>query len=75
MTLININSIASTRPIAPIEEVDMDEAVAAIIDIEDYEAIMEALATAEEALVEDLAEVDSVIEPDIDKRSTISVIR
>ena len=54
---------------------DIDEAVAAIIDVKDHKAITEALATAEEALVEDLAEVDSIMEPDIDKRSTISVTR
>jgi len=46
--------------------VGIDEAVAAIIDVE-------ALATAEEALVEDLVEVDSGMEPDIDKlRNSIS---
>ena len=53
----------------------MDEAVAVIIDIEDHKAIIKALATIEEALIEDPAEVDSVIEPDINKKSTISVIR
>jgi hypothetical protein len=40
--------------------VGIDKAVAAITDAE-------ALATAEEALVEDLVEVDSGMEPDIDK--------
>jgi hypothetical protein len=40
--------------------VGIDKAVAAIIDVE-------ALATAEEALVKDLVEVDSGIEPDINK--------
>ena len=54
---------------------DIDEAVVAITDAEDYEVIAEALATAEEALIEDLAEVDSVMEPDIDKRNAISAIR
>ena len=54
---------------------DIDEAVAAIIDAEDYKAIAETLATAEEALIEDLAEVDSGIVPDINKRSAISAIR
>jgi hypothetical protein len=53
--------------------VDIDKAVAAITDVEDHKAIAEA--TAEEALVEDLAEVDSGIEPDINKRSTISAIK
>jgi len=53
--------------------VDIDKAVAAIIDAEDYEAIAEA--TAEEALMEDLVEVDSRIEPDINKRSAISTIK
>ena len=53
----------------------MGEAVAAIIDIENYEAIVKALATAEETLKENLKEVDSIIEPDINKRSTISAIR
>ena len=75
MTPTNINSMASTRPITPTEEVDMDEVVAAIIDVEDYEAIAEALATVEEALVEDPAEVDSVMELDINKRSTMSATR
>jgi hypothetical protein len=54
---------ASTRPIAPMDEVSIDKAVAARTD-------MEALATAEEALVEDLVEVDSGIEPDINKGSS-----
>jgi hypothetical protein len=74
-TLTNINSIASTRPIAPTEEVDIDKAVAAIIDVEDHEAIAEALATVEEAPIEDLVEMDSEMEPDINKRSTISIIK
>jgi hypothetical protein len=43
--------------------VGINEAVAAIIDVE-------ALTTAEEALVEDLAEVDSGMEPDINKGSS-----
>ena len=55
-TLTNINSTASTKPIAPTEEVDMDKAMAAIINVEDYEAITEALATVEEAFVKDLKE-------------------
>jgi len=55
------------------EEVDIDKAIAAIKDAEDYKAIAEA--TAEEALIEDLAEVDSGMEPDINKRSAMSVIR
>jgi hypothetical protein len=71
MTPTNINSTASTRLIAPIEEVDIDKAVVAIKDVEDHKAIAEA--TAEEALVEDLVEVNSRIEPDIDKlRNSIS---
>jgi hypothetical protein len=41
MTPTNINSIASTKPIAPIKEVDIDKAVAAIIDIKDYKVITE----------------------------------
>jgi hypothetical protein len=58
---------ASTALIAPIDEVGIDKAVAAIIDVE-------ALATAEEALVEDLVEVDSRMEPDINKlRNSILV--
>jgi hypothetical protein len=73
MTPTNTNSTASTRPIAPTEEVDIDKAVVAIIDAEDYKAIAEA--TAEEALVEDLVEVDSRIELDINKRSAISAIK
>jgi hypothetical protein len=48
--------------------VGIDKAVAAITDAE-------ALATAEEALVEDLVEVDSGMEPDIDKlRNSILII-
>ena len=43
---------ANTRPIPPMDEVGIDEAIA------------------EEALVEDLAEVDSGIEPDINKGSS-----
>ena len=44
----------------------IDKAVAAIIDAE-------ALATIEKALIEDLVEVDSGMEPDIDKlRNSIS---
>ena len=54
---------------------DIDKAVVAIIDVEDYKAIAEALATIEEALIEDLVEVDSKIELDINKRSAISIIR
>jgi hypothetical protein len=53
--------------------VDIDKAVVAIIDMEDYKAIAEA--TVEEALIEDLVEVDSRIEPDINKRSAISIIK
>jgi len=48
--------------------VGIDKAVAAIIDAE-------ALATAEEALVEDLVEVNSGMEPDINKlRNSILII-
>ena len=75
MTPININSMASAKPTAFIKEVDMDKAMAAIIDIEDYEAIVKALVTVEEAFIEDLVEVDSIIKLDIDKRSVISIIR
>jgi len=73
MTPTNINSTASTGPIAPIEEVDIDKAVVAIIDVEDHKAIAEA--TIKEALVKDLAEVNSGIEPDINKKSAISAIK
>jgi hypothetical protein len=38
---------ASTKPIAPTDEVGMDEAVAAITDTKDHEAIMEAPAIKE----------------------------
>jgi len=59
---------ASTALIAPIDKVGIDKAVAAIIDAE-------ALATAEEALIEDLVEVDFGIELDINKlRNSISII-
>ena len=54
---------------------DIDKAVIAIIDIEDHKAIVKALATVEEALVEDLVDVDSIIELNIDKKSAISIIR
>jgi hypothetical protein len=40
---------ASTKPITPMDEVGIDEAIAAITDMEDYKAITEALAI-EEAL-------------------------
>jgi hypothetical protein len=50
------------------DKVGINNAMAAITDIE-------ALATAEEALVEDLVEVDSGMEPDINKlRNSISTI-
>ena len=74
-TPTNTNSMASTRPITLTEEVDMDKAIAAITDAEDYEAIVKALATAKETLIKDLVEVDFIIKPNINKRSTISVIR
>jgi len=52
------------------DKVGINKAVAAITD-----ADVEALATAEEALIEDLVEVDSRIEPDINKlRNSISTI-
>jgi hypothetical protein len=54
---------ASTALIAPMDKVGINKAVAAIIDVE-------ALATAEEALIENLVEVDSRIEPDINKGSS-----
>jgi len=48
--------------------VGIDKAVAAIIDAE-------ALATVEEALIKDLVEVDSKMEPDINKlRNSILII-
>ena len=53
----------------------MDEAVAAIINIEDYKAITKALATAKEAFIKDLQKVDFKIKPNINKRSTIFIIR
>jgi hypothetical protein len=57
---ITVITTASTIPIAPIDKVGIDKAVAAITDVE-------ALATVEEALVEDLVEVNSGIELDINK--------
>ena len=54
---------------------DIDEVVAAITDIKDYKAITKALATAKEALIEDLEEVDFKIELDINKRNIIFIIR
>jgi len=71
-SLITANIIvvttASTALIAPTDKVGIDKAVAAIIDAE-------ALATVEEALVEDLVEVDSGMEPDINKlRNSILTI-
>ena len=71
----SVPHLVTTRPTALTEEVDINKAVAAIIDIEDYKAIVEALATVEEALIEDLVEVDFIMEPNINKRSTISIIR
>ena len=71
----SVPHLVTTRPTALTEEVDINKAVAAIIDIEDYKTIIKALATTKEALMEALAEVDSIIEPDINKRSTISIIR
>jgi hypothetical protein len=50
--------MANTRPIPPTDKVDIDKAIA------------EALATAEEALIEDLVEVDFRIELDINKGSS-----
>jgi len=59
---------ANTAPIAPTDKVGIDEAVAAMTDAE-------ALATAEEALVEDPVEVNSGMEPDINKlRNSILTI-
>ena len=55
-----VMTTASTALIAPTDEVGIDEAVAAITDAE-------ALATAEEAPVEDPVEVDPGMEPDINK--------
>jgi hypothetical protein len=55
--------MASTVLIAPTDKVGINEAMAAITDAE-------ALTTAEEALIEDLAEVDSGMEPDINKGSS-----
>ena len=54
---------------------DIDEVVAAVIDTEDYKAIVKALATAKKAFIKDLEEVDSRIELDINKRSAISAIK
>ena len=55
--IITIIITASTAPIPPIDKVGIDKAIA------------EALATVEEALIEDLVEVDSRIELDINKES------
>ena len=57
------------------EEVDIGKAIAVIIDVKDYKAITKALATVEEALIKDLAEVDFIIELDINKKSTIFATR
>ena len=74
-TPTNTNSMASTRPITPTKEVDIDKAVTAIIDVEDYKAIVKTLVTTKEALIKDLKEVDFGIKPDINKRSIISTTR
>jgi len=71
-SLITANTIvittASTVLIAPMDKVGIDKAIAAITDAE-------ALATVEEALIKDLVEVDSGIEPDINKlRNSILTI-
>jgi len=55
--IITIITTASTAPIPPMDKVSMDKAIA------------KAPATAEEALIEDLVEVDSGIKPDINKGS------
>ena len=67
--------MASTRPIASTEEVDIDEVIIVIIDVKDYKAIAEALITIKKALIKDLKEVNFKIEPNINKRNTISAIR
>jgi hypothetical protein len=73
---ITVIIIASTRPITPTDKVGINKAIAAITDIEDYKAIIKALAiekaltTTKEALIEDLAEVDSKIELNINKGSS-----
>ena len=55
--IITIITTASTAPIPSIDKVGIDK------------AIIEAPATIEEALIEDLVEVDSGMEPDINKGS------
>ena len=54
---------------------DIDKAIAAIIDVEDYKAIIKALVTIKEVFIENLVKVDFIIELDINKRSAISVIK
>ena len=70
-SLITANTIvitmASTTLIAPTDKVGIDEAMAAITDTEALATVEEA--PMEEALVEDLVEVDFGMEPDIDKGS------
>ena len=62
-----VMTTASTALIAPTDKVVIDKAVAAITDTEALATTEEALV--EEALMEDLAEVDSRMEPDINKGS------
>ena len=72
MVNMTVITTASTVLIAPMDKVGIDEAIAAIIDAEALATTEEALieeALVEEALVEDLVEVDSGIEPDINKGS------
>ena len=54
---------------------DINKVVAAIIDIKDYKAITKTLATAKEALMKDLEELDFKMELDINKRNIIFNIR
>ena len=47
---------------------DIDKVITVIIDIEDYKAIIKALATAKKTFIKNLKKVDSKIKLDIDKK-------
>ena len=67
--------MVSIRPITFTEEVDINKAITAIIDMENYKAITKTLITVEKALINDLKEINSKIKPNINKRSAISTIK
>src|SRR6266566_4555218 len=67
MANMSVITMASTALIALMDKVGINKAVAAMTDAEALATVEEA--PMEEALVEDLVEVDFGMEPDIDKGS------